>query len=202
MGYIYVIVNRVDDKKYVGQTTRSDINNRWKEHLRTNTNCVYLKRAFAKHGIDNFDFRIVCICFDEDCNKLEEFYIAKYASLAPAGYNLRAGGNSSKWSEDVKARISLGVRRAIENGTFVVRKGAYGGRQVGYRHTEETRRKMSKPKTHLWKRVAHTDEHGNVIAEYGNVVIAAEAVGCSHQGIRGVCNGHRKRCKGMYFKFV
>lgn len=55
MGYIYSITNKIDNKVYIGQTVR-DLNQRWKEHFKNGSNCVYLKQALQKHGIDNFKF--------------------------------------------------------------------------------------------------------------------------------------------------
>jgi len=52
--------------------------------------CLF--NAYVKYGIENFKFEIVCICFDEACNELEKFYIEKFKTLYPNGYNLRAAG--------------------------------------------------------------------------------------------------------------
>ena len=93
-----MIKNKINSKMYIGQSTQPDINTRWKTHIRSmNTDrCPVLYSAFRKHGIDNFDFKIICICFDEACDALEEHYITKYDSISPNGYNLERGGNKNK----------------------------------------------------------------------------------------------------------
>ena len=48
MGYIYLITNKIDNKQYVGQTIENDVYDRWKGHLKSSSNCIYLKRAFQK----------------------------------------------------------------------------------------------------------------------------------------------------------
>lgn len=53
MGYIYKIINKVNNKIYIGQTINS-IEERWRSHKKNNSNCTYLKRAFSKYGISNF----------------------------------------------------------------------------------------------------------------------------------------------------
>lgn len=64
MGYIYIIENQINHKKYVGQTT--DPHKRWRKHKTDdikNDNLV-IGRAFLKYGIENFTFTII-----EECNE-------------------------------------------------------------------------------------------------------------------------------------
>lgn len=98
MGYIYLIKNKINNKNYVGQTIRENVNERWKEH-KYKKGCPLLKNAIKSHGILNFDFKIIIICFDSDLNFYEEFYIKKYNSLYPNGYNLLKGGEQNNLSE-------------------------------------------------------------------------------------------------------
>ena len=79
MGYIYLITNKINGQQYVGQTIREDIETRWKQHRETHKNAIgrYLYSAYKKYGIENFKFQIICVCFDEDCNKIEKEYIKK-----------------------------------------------------------------------------------------------------------------------------
>lgn len=45
-----------------------------------------------KHGVENFNFEILIICFDEDVVRFEKEYIQKYNSIQPNGYNILLGG--------------------------------------------------------------------------------------------------------------
>ena len=122
MGYIYKITNKVDGKIYVGQTIQV-LEDRWRQHKKIGSNCRYLKRAFNKYGIDNFEFNIICICFDEDTNKFEEEYIKKFNTLVPNGYNLRAGGlNSKQHPETIKKRVEKMKGRAFTIMTDEIKK--------------------------------------------------------------------------------
>ena len=98
MGYIYLITNTKNNKKYIGQTLQDDIESRWKRHKAMCKNSIgrILLNAYKKYDIDKFKFQIVCICFDEDCNIYEEQYIKKFNTLHPNGYNLKEGGLNSK----------------------------------------------------------------------------------------------------------
>ena len=53
-----------------------------------------------------FKFQIICICFDEDCNKYEKEYITKFKSIYPNGYNLKEGGKNSHHHPDTIKKLS------------------------------------------------------------------------------------------------
>ncbi len=108
MGYIYLVKNKINNKCYVGQTISIDILTRWKQHMKMEKNTLgrYIYSAYEKYGIQNFEFKIICICFDEDCNFYEEEYIKKYNSLVPSGYNLKSGGNNSKHHPETLKKMS------------------------------------------------------------------------------------------------
>jgi len=95
MGYIYKITNTVNNKCYIGVTTKENPNERWSHHksaIRANIGCPFLQTAFKKHGEDAFKFEVLIICFDEDVFKFENDYIVKYNSMIPNGYNAAEGG--------------------------------------------------------------------------------------------------------------
>ena len=112
MGYIYLIENLINGKKYVGQTIQDDIYKRWNKHKQINKRFVgtCLFNAYKKYGIENFKYKIICICFDEDTNKYEEEYINKYQTLYPNGYNMIEGGKSRKFTPILKQIISEKLR--------------------------------------------------------------------------------------------
>ena len=99
-----MIKNTITEKMYIGQTIRKDLNTRWRQHKTCKKDTIgsYLYNSYIKYGVENFEYKLICICFDEDCNKLEEEYIKKYNTIYPNGYNLKKGGNNFKLSENVK----------------------------------------------------------------------------------------------------
>jgi group I intron endonuclease len=95
MGYIYKITNIVTGKCYIGETIQSNHERRWNKHLNSlkyKEGCTLLKASMKKHGVHNFKFEILIICFDKDVVHYEKEYIKKYNSQVPNGYNILSGG--------------------------------------------------------------------------------------------------------------
>jgi group I intron endonuclease len=119
MGYIYKITNTVTKKCYIGETNQHDYNRRWSKHINSvkyKEGCPLLKASMKKHGIDNFKFEILIICFDDDLEKYEREYIKKYDSQSPNGYNILSGGQLGngmtgyKHTESTINKIKTGIK--------------------------------------------------------------------------------------------
>lgn len=109
-GSIYLISNDINDKKYVGQTTRS-IERRFNEHCWC-SGCRKLHNAILKYGKEHFTIKPLKVfscssqlILEEQLNKWETFYI-KYYDTVNTGYNLSNGGDHYKMSEETKHRLS------------------------------------------------------------------------------------------------
>jgi group I intron endonuclease len=95
MGFIYKITNIITKKCYIGETKKANPYLRWNEHrskIEKGIGCPALQDAVNKYGINNFEFKILIICFDEDRYKFEIEYIKKFNSIVSNGYNLTKGG--------------------------------------------------------------------------------------------------------------
>jgi len=219
MGYIYILTNKINGKKYVGQTLRNDINIRWKEHMNNKNNNTCISKAFNKYNIKNFKFQIICICFDEDCNKYEIDYIKKYNTISPNGYNLESGGNNSKCHPDT---IKLISQKMKEKWTIIKHPS------VGIIHTEEYKKKMSivvkkalkekrlqggcqninslenlKKATEKRKRVICQYTINNELIKQFNSISEAEIqTNINNRRISEVCNGKKKTAGGFIWKFI
>jgi len=95
---IYLIINLITDKKYVGQSI--NVNLRWKKHIYNSKNNImkskFLYGAMNKYGINNFKIDIIENNIDMECiNEREKYWIKYYNSLAPNGYNLTIGGEGT-----------------------------------------------------------------------------------------------------------
>jgi len=77
---VYCITNLINNKIYIGSTTNS-FRKRFNQHkcdFKKNKNgCQILCKAFEKYGINNFEFKIMCVTQKTDCLKMEQFYIDK-----------------------------------------------------------------------------------------------------------------------------
>lgn len=157
MGYIYMIKNKLNNKCYIGQTIAKDVNTRWKGHIqRINTDgCPALYGAIKKYGLEQFEFKIICICFDEACDELEIYYISKFNSIAPNGYNLESGGNKNKiFHAETRNKISIALTGKKHNEE---RKLKNSNSQKGKKKwSNEEKQKMSE--TRIGRKLNLTDE--------------------------------------------
>lgn len=133
---IYKIENKINGKCYIGQSV--DILRRWRSHktIANNKNHEYknhpLYRAIQLYKIENFDFSIVEECLRENLDEREKYYIKKYNSFTPNGYNLNKGGQGNFYhgtiltkeqADEIKDKllnttiteIELGVQYGISN---------------------------------------------------------------------------------------
>ena len=92
MGCIYMYTNKINGKRYVGQTI-CHLQKRHQQHLCQHE--TYFDRALAKYGEENFSLEVLQddISEVEELNRLEEFYIQKYDTFNN-GYNMDRGGNN------------------------------------------------------------------------------------------------------------
>jgi group I intron endonuclease len=205
MGYIYTITNKTDNKTYVGQTIR-ELETRWKDHLKNNSNCRYLKSAINKYGVENFMFKLVCITFDNQLDDMEIQYIEKYNCLVPNGYNLRLGGNSGRHNAETKQKISDTLKIRYQNGLIPPRP------QLGVPHSEITKKKISEclkgrrlSQETINKRIISRrknkiiqfDIEGNRLNSFDSCKEAAEYIGISLNSINLCCIGKAKTAKGF-----
>jgi len=93
VGTIYIVINLLNGKMYVGQTIRN-FDLRQKEHHRKGDS-ILLYRAIKKYGQKNFKW-ISYSCIIEDLDWHETFLIKELETLAPNGYNIEGGGNKNK----------------------------------------------------------------------------------------------------------
>jgi group I intron endonuclease len=127
---IYKITNDVNDKLYIGQTTKT-LKERIDGHRNSMVSDVntHLYNAMRKYGWDKFHFQIIAEVEDQDTlNELEAYYIAKYDTIRN-GYNMAPGGSINTMysvivkekhdnimrSEDVRKRISESMKQSYKD---------------------------------------------------------------------------------------
>ena len=122
---IYKITNLTSGKVYVGQAVSHILNHtryrpygregRFRCHISeafsTKKNqCHYLNNAIRKYGVDDFVLELIEYCEISESNDKEIYYIKKFTSLYPYGFNLKnGGGNVFTHSEESKKRVSNGL---------------------------------------------------------------------------------------------
>ena len=104
---IYMHINKIDGKKYIGQTVQShNPNRRWKNGNGYKSN-QYFYNAILKYGWDNFEHKILYRDLTRDeANQLEEQLIQEVNTTNPEyGYNLAFGGNANFPSEEARQKM-------------------------------------------------------------------------------------------------
>lgn len=141
MGFIYVITNKIDNKKYVGQTIGKDVYDRWSDYYNVRKSQIgsYFYNALKKYRPENFKFEIICICFDSDCDIYEKNYIKKFNTLVPNGYNLREGGKNGKQHPESieKRRIANTGKKRTEDHIFRGKDNPLFGKKLSDEHKEK-----------------------------------------------------------------
>jgi group I intron endonuclease len=106
--FVYLITNTINGKRYVGQTTHS-LEKRWREH-KSRDGCHALYNAIKKYGSDNFIIESICEPPTvELAHEMERYYIQRYCSKSPNGYNLTDGGEGVvNPTEETRRKIAVG----------------------------------------------------------------------------------------------
>lgn len=97
MGHIYVITNKINNKKYIGYTFGT-IKERFQKHCIESHRYDYQSAfypALLKYGKENFTIESLYNFneAEENWEELEQYYIKKYNTQVPNGYNIQPGGN-------------------------------------------------------------------------------------------------------------
>jgi len=145
IGHIYKIINTETGKVYIGQTLSHYKNKgkyrpygyegRFKSHVSeaiSNTKkkqCTLLNNSIRKHGKDVFEVELLVECHVCLLDLYEKGFISKENSMYPNGYNMTKGGKTTE-------HVNIANSESLNN----VKKR---GRDLGFSHTKETRKKMS-----------------------------------------------------------
>jgi group I intron endonuclease len=192
MGYIYLITNHINGKKYVGQTV-NPIHHRWKEHIEDsyngNKSNSLLHRAIIRDGESNFGIEMIEECSNELLNDREKMYIQVYDTFYTheRGYNMTWGGEGHTtysdeeiiylWNQGYRnceiarllgakdTTISLRIQSLVGNGAAQTRRA--------------DSRKIS---------IIQYDLQGNYIKDWESASIAEKELNLSQGSISRCCN--------------
>lgn len=184
--YIYKITNTLNDKIYIGLTTKS-IEKRFSQHCQKKNNSRLISKAIKKYGKENFIIEEIDGANSiSELNYKEQHYIHKFNSVKE-GYNLASGGRFSKHSDETKLLL-----KEIN---------------TGKKHTEETKKKLREG--NAWKGRFGKDHNRSkpilcieTNKQYGSIHEASRDIGSTASNICSVLNGRRKTTKGLTFKYL
>lgn len=100
---IYMFVNKLNNKKYIGQSI--NIEKRKKEHIKRPSKYSKFDNHLSKLGIEAFDFLILEECKVSELDNREKYWIEYYNSIEE-GYNLVKGGQSYRGSDNIRAKLT------------------------------------------------------------------------------------------------
>lgn len=128
---IYHIHNKLNGKSYIGQAKK--LRTRLLAHINKflNGNKKYpIYKAFAKYGLDNFEFSILSTYDSSDPDLQQKLdydetkYIKEYNSYGATGYNQTYGGDAGitgyKMTDEQKKHISENVKKIARDGRYIV----------------------------------------------------------------------------------
>lgn len=146
MGVIYLRTCLVNGKQYVGQASsffKRQLN--WNNLGHRYANPI-LTEDREKYGLENWKAEILAESNDkEELDCMERYYIEKYNTIYPNGYNFTTGGKSGfKASDETRKKISdFAKTRTGSKNPFYGKKHIIHPMQ-GKHHSDEAKDKISK----------------------------------------------------------
>ena len=153
-GVIYLYINKINGKKYVGQAV--DFKRRHYTHIHGKRG-LYIDNAIQKYGIENFKivFLEAFCCSDQKkrdkkLDELEKYWIKKlhtyWYEYPDQGYNLTCGGDGVHGYRKPGAKIyraDFDTKEEFEKARYAIRKDKMHEYQIKYRqeHKEELKLK-------------------------------------------------------------
>ena len=225
---IYIITNKINDKRYIGQSV--DINRRfWDHRCLSHEGNPHLRYSMKKYGKDAFTYEVLEECSIEELDEKERIYIEK---LKPE-YNVLPGGQGKRGHlpDSVKRNLREHGKKQWQEKTAeekqrIIKNNLLCGGKIGHPVTEETRQKLrnhnlgkKQSKETIEKRKAtiiQKKQNGYVQTNSGHkkkivcvddgkvfesVKDAAKQIGICSCGISAVLNNRQKSTHGYHFQY-
>ena len=183
VGYIYLIIDLTNWKKYVGQhhyhLEKLDSNYHGSGTIISK---IYKKRPHTLKEV------YLKTCYtQEELDEWEQYYINFYNTLSPNGYNLQEGGRGGLPSDETRRKMSDS------------HKGLCTGEKhpmFGKHHSLESRKKVSKT-------VLQYTLNGELIREWVSAHEAAKVLNIDRGNITKCCRGNTrlKTYKGFRWEY-
>ena len=132
-GIIYLITNKQNGHKYVGQTTQG-MNKRWQQHIQEalRMSDKPLHRAMREYGNHNFMIKEIDECDETLLNEKEEYWIKQYNTFENAeGYNIISGSNKVVFKEETKQKIFASEHKKIKSWGSLTEENRGNGKHCG-----------------------------------------------------------------------
>ena len=209
MKCIYLRTNLINGKQYVGQA--SDFKRREYDWCNLNAPYAgdYINKAREKYGLESWSVEILKECdSSEELNHWEMYFIEKFNTKKPFGYNLNDGGEGQTgFHHSIESRMKMSVskkgkRKGIPRADDVKKKiseSLKGKRtslgMTNHKHSSESKLKMSaakKGKQSGAEKKVYQYLNGVLVGVYSSV---KEAINANNYHYSGALSS---ACKGNY----
>ncbi len=197
---VYVHINKVNHKRYVGITSHVDANQRWLNGRGYMYN-KHFNNAIKKYGWDGFEHIILYEGLSEQQAKgKEKELIAEWGTYnRDYGYNLTMGGDGSVGfhpTEETRAKLSRARRKEnLSKETLARRSAGLRGRKF----SDEHKRKIGIGNS---KAIHMLDCNGTILQKFSSAREVEEQLKISHSHISQCCHGHRMTAGGYRWQFA
>ena len=225
MYIIYKITNKVNNKIYIGFTSKS-IEKRFKQHCylaeykHGNTYSI-IHKAINKYGVENFSIETIYSGENkEEVLSKEDYYINLYNSYIPNGYNIAKGGNNppswegKRHTEETKEKIKMKLIEFYSKDENRIKHIGKNNPNYNHKWSEEMRHKCSISKMNIYKNEKNPNSK-RIIAIFPNgmekefecIKFAAKYFNTNIVSIHKVLKlgkplGRNSKVKGIMFKYL
>lgn len=189
--YVYLHLNKINQKKYYGITSEKNPEDRWRKGYSHNP---HFSAAIKKYGWDNFEHIIIASNLSKKEAEIMEYNLitSEQTNKTEFGYNLTSGGGAGvfRHSEESKKLMSEHTKGELNP-------------MYGKQHSKETKAKISKalqshPKTS--KKILCVETQ--II--YKSLREAERLTGINHSGISQAAqkDGKQKTAGGYHWEYI
>lgn len=177
---IYKIINKITGSFYIGST--KNLKTRKGQHFSDlkhgKSNCKILQNAVNKYGLENFEFKIISFCSEENLFKLEQFFVD---TLNPK-YNI--------------CKLNVSVPIGVPHVGYIITDMHREKRRI------DANRRLKEDTSFGWKSrvVEELDNHGEVVRVYNSLKEFAQVNNCAIGNV-GTCLKNNHKCKGKIIRY-
>lgn len=217
--FLYMHINKINNKKYIGITHQKSPELRWGINGRNYSSSPYFYQAILKYGWNNFEHIIIeeGLSKEQACQS-EIDLIKKYNTQNKLfGYNILEGGNAPGIPKEIRNKISKrlkGNKNGLGKKCSEEKKQKISQAQKGRKLSEERKEKLRKPKSISYpcskekrQKIIEAKKDKKAIIcidngiEYESIHECARQLGLFATSICKVLKGKKKSTGGFHFKY-